>query len=374
VNSVLAAAATLAGPEQAPVEIARYVVGEAVWAPSVHNTQPWWFTADAGGLSLYADPARQLAAADPAGREMRISCGAALFTARLALRAAGYVPQARILPDPARPLLVARLSWQRGPAPTEYERRLSAQVRSRRAHRGGFDPLPLAPELLAVLQDCADRYGATLRVITDAGTRAALAEIVQEAERALELDSAHVRELTAWSAPPGSSRADGVPATAYPARPERTFPYFPSPDFARGRGWGLPPLSVVPGRSAGVVCLLATSADRPADWVNAGQALQRILLTGAAWGVAAALHSQPFELGRERGLRRSRPGLCPQMLLRLGTTIQTAAGVRRPPGSVLFLWAGARVRRNSERTRTPCSRPPAIRRRRSARDPGSGSR
>jgi hypothetical protein len=336
VDNLLASAATLAGPEQAAAEIARHVVGEAVWAPSVHNTQPWWFSADSGGLSLYADPARQLAAADPAGREMLISCGAALFTARLALRAAGYVPRAQILPDPARPLLVARLSWERGPAATGYERRLSAQVRSRRAHRGGFGPLPLAPELLAALRECAARYGAVLRVITDEGTRAALADVVQAAERVLELDSAHVRELTAWTAPPGSSRADGVPATAYPARAERTFPHFPGRDFARARGWGAPPMSTAPGRFAGVVCLLATSADQPADWVSAGQALQRIMLTSAAWGVAAALHSQPFELGWGRELMRSRPGHRPQLLLRLGTTVQTASGVRRPPDSVLF--------------------------------------
>ena len=335
-NSLLPPAAMLPGPEQATAQIAWHVVGEAVWAPSVYNTQPWWFSADSAGLSLYADPARQLPAADPVGREMLISCGAALFTARLALRAAGYVPREQILPDPARPLLIARLSWERGPAATRYERRLSAGVRVRRAHRGGFDPLPLAPELLGVLQECASRYGAVLRVITHEGTRAALAEVVQEAERALERDSAHVRELTAWTAPPGSRRDDGVPATAYPARPEPTFPYFPGRDFARGRGWGRPPLSMLPGRSAGVVCLLATSADQPADWINAGQALQRILLTSTAWGVAAALHSQPFELSWGRGLMRSRPGLHPQLLLRLGTTVQTAAGVRRPPGSVLF--------------------------------------
>jgi hypothetical protein len=335
VNSLLAPATTLAGPEHAAAGLAAHVVGEAVWAPSVHNTQPWWFSADADGLSLYADPARQLAVADPDGREMLISCGAALFTARLALRAAGWVPEAQVLPDPARPLLIARLSWQHRAEPTGYERLLSTQVRSRRAHRGGFDPLPLAPELLAVLQECASRYGAVLRVVADEGTRAALAEVVQAAERAVELDAARVRERAAWTSPPGSGRADGVPADAYPARAERTFPYFPAPDFARGHGWGLRPLSTVPGRSAGVVCLLATSSDEPADWVSAGQALQRILLTSAAWGVAAALHSQPFELGWGRRLAGSRPGLHPQLLLRLGTTIQAAAGVRRPAASVL---------------------------------------
>jgi hypothetical protein len=267
---------------------------------------------------------------------MLLSCGAALFTARLALREAGWIPEAKVMPDPARPLLVARLSWQHRAAPTGYERLLSAQVRSRRAHRGGFDPVPLAPELLAVLQESASRYGMVLRIVADEGTLAALAEVVQAAERAVQLDSARARERAAWTSPPGSSRADGVPADAYPARAERTFPYFPAPDYAHGHRWGELPLSTLPGRYAGTLCLLAASSDEPAAWVNAGQALQRILLTSAAWGVAAALHSQPFELGWGRRLAGSGPGLYPQMLLRIGTTVQTAGGLRRPPGSVLF--------------------------------------
>jgi len=329
---------TPSGSEPCTPDIARYVVGEAVWAPSVHNTQPWWFSVGSAGLSLYADPDRQLTVADPAGREMLISCGAALFTARLALRAVGYFPQARILPDPARPLLIARLSWCPGPAATGHERQLHAQVRQRRSHRGGFAPLPVAAELLALLRKAADRYGTVLRVIDDEGTRFALAEVVQDAERALRLDGAHVRERAAWAPSPGSVRDDGVPVTAYPARGERTWPHFPSPDFARGRGWGHPPLSIVPGRSAGTVCLLETSSDGPADWVSAGQALQRILLTSTAWGMAAVLHSQPFELGWGREPESSRPGgrRCPQILLRIGATVQAAGGIRRAPESVLF--------------------------------------
>ena len=58
----------MSDPEQAVEGIAGHVVGEAVWAPSVHNTQPWWFSVDRGGLCLYADPARQLAAGDADGR------------------------------------------------------------------------------------------------------------------------------------------------------------------------------------------------------------------------------------------------------------------------------------------------------------------
>ena len=65
----------LAGPEQPAVEeIAAYVVAAAVWAPSVHNTQPWWFSVGGQELSLHADAGRQLRVADPRGREMMISC------------------------------------------------------------------------------------------------------------------------------------------------------------------------------------------------------------------------------------------------------------------------------------------------------------
>jgi hypothetical protein len=319
-------------------EVARYVVAAAVWAPSVHNTQPWRFTADGQQISLRADTGRQLMVADPDGRELMISCGAALFTARLALRSLGYIPQTSVLPDPGQPLLVARVSWDRQAACTEAEQALFGQVRQRRTHRGGFDLEPLAPGLLAVLREGAARYGAMLRIVADDGRRAALAAAIQAAERAQRADSAYVREMARWVSPPGSARTDGVPPTSYPARAEHTDPDFAGRDFAHGRGWGLPPFSTAPWpRSAGVAALLATACDRPADWVNAGQALQRILLTASTCGAAAALHTQPLELGwlRESIRTRLSDGAYPQLVLRFGKVIQAAASVRRPPGDVL---------------------------------------
>ena len=90
-----------AGPEPLTEdEVARYVVAAAVWAPSVHNTQPWRFTARRQQISLCGDAERQLRVADPHGREMMISCDAAPFTARPALRSLGYLPEICLLPDP----------------------------------------------------------------------------------------------------------------------------------------------------------------------------------------------------------------------------------------------------------------------------------
>jgi hypothetical protein len=328
-----------ASPEPlATEEVTRWVMTAAVWAPSVHNTQPWRFTASGRQLRLYADADRQLRVADPDGREMMISCGAALFTARLALRSLGYLPETQVLPDPGQPLLIARVSWGQRAARTEFEQRLFGHVRRRRTHRGGFDPVPLPRGLLATLRDGAARHGAMLRIVADDGRRAALAEAVQAAERIQRSDSARVRELTRWAPAPGSARADGVPPTSYPARAEHTSPDFPGRDFAHGHGWGLPPLSTTtPFRSAGVVGLLTTAGDRPPDWISAGQALQRILLTASTFGIAAALHTQPLEVGwlRESIRTHLSDGAYPQLILRFGAVTQAADSVRRPPGDVL---------------------------------------
>jgi hypothetical protein len=330
-------------PPHTADEVAAYTVATAVWAPSVHNTQPWRFTAQGSEITLWADAGRQLTVADPAGREMITSCGAALFTAKLALRSLGYVPETRVLPDPADPLLIARLRWRRQAVPTLQEERLFGQVTRRRTHRGGFEPLPAPPGLIGALRQDAARYDATLRVAITDQARAMLAAITDMAESTQHLDSAYVRELAAWAPPPGSPRLDGVPASAYPARPELTSPYFPGRDFAHGRGWGLPySTRIAAARFTGVVGLLTTPSDEPAAWVNAGQALQRILLTSAACGMAAALHSQPTEVSWLREVIQAHLGdrSYPQLVLRLGTVIQEAISTRRPAES--FLTTGRR--------------------------------
>jgi nitroreductase len=322
-----------------PEEIARFVVDAGVQAPSVHNTQPWRFEHDEHEIAIRADNERQLRVADPHGREMMISCGAALFNVRVALRYLGWVPKVRVLPEPELPNLVARVTWDEPVPPVEYEQRLFGEIPWRRTHRGGFSSAPLPPELLCDLPREADREKAMLVLVAEDRQRAAaIAATVEAGDYALRADSARAKEEADWAPDPGSHRRDGVPPSAYPARPERTEPAFRSRDFAHGHGWGLPPGDEPPVRCAGVVGLLTTSVDQPVDWIHAGQALQRVLLLASSCRVSAALHSQPLEIPLLREFIRVH--LCgrayPQMVLRFGTTDERAVSVRRPVDEVLL--------------------------------------
>ena len=81
---------------------ADYLIGVAARAPSLHNTQPWRFEVSDHAIELYADASRQLLV-DPDGREMLISCGAALYGLRLAVRSLGRLPEVELLPGPVSP-------------------------------------------------------------------------------------------------------------------------------------------------------------------------------------------------------------------------------------------------------------------------------
>ena len=123
---------------------AQYLITTAARAPSVHNTQPWRFGVGRSGVELYCDPRRKLRA-DPLGREMIISCGAALFGLRLAVRGLGYLPLIELMPDPNQPRLLARVGMGAAVPVTRGERRMLEAVPHRHTHRGPFEPVRCRP-------------------------------------------------------------------------------------------------------------------------------------------------------------------------------------------------------------------------------------
>lgn len=90
----------------------RDLVALATRAPSVHNTQPWHWCIAGERLSLFADSSRQLQYADPDGRDLVISCGAALQHLQVAVAAAGWKAHVRRMPNPYNDAQLANVSFR----------------------------------------------------------------------------------------------------------------------------------------------------------------------------------------------------------------------------------------------------------------------
>ncbi|MCD0449766.1 hypothetical protein LO762_11280 [Actinocorallia sp. API 0066] len=315
-------------------EVVKGAIQAAVWAPSIHNTQPWWFgTAEIDGgmrVSLHADPERRLDVADPDGREMVISCGAALANLRLGVLAGGFVPEVDVLPDPERPGLLATLRVRERAEPPEEAGRLLAEVRHRRTHRGAFSEKGPPEYLMSSLVEEAQLEDVGLRIVSDPRKAKALGALTEAAEEFEKLDDRYTVEFTRWSPGAGSGRRDGVPDTAYPIDQQVTDPYFPGREFGRGRAQGMDVGVEVSGET-GTVCVMETADDDKLAWLAAGQALQRVLLHAAADHYAAALHTQALEMPEFRTMIRERicGGRHPQMIFRLGRPGPLFTSVRR---------------------------------------------
>jgi len=312
---------------------AGYLVATAARAPSIQNSQPWRFRIRPCLLELHADPARRLRV-DRQGREMLISCGAALFGLRLGIRSLGLMPVVELLPDRSRPTLLARVGLGEPRSMDRSERQMLEALPHRHTHRGAFGPEPLPGGLLADLQHAAAAEGAALALIDRSRGYERLADIMAEAARRLDLDPGARADMQEWTRAPGSHARDGVPASAFSATVDPHRGRLPQRDFDLGRGLGqLDPDGVAPAATA----VLVTPSDSTGDWLCAGQALHRILAYAAAQWVFASLHTRPLEDTEVRSLIRDRLALpgAPQMILQLGRARSTHVTARRPPPEVI---------------------------------------
>lgn len=324
-------------PARLTPEQAAAVVALAVRAPSIHNTQPWRFVLRDGALELHADRSRALPATDPDGRQLLLSCGAALFGARLGLRTLGVQDEVELLPDDGGEQLLARLRPGPKAMCSAEEVSLVQATARRRSLRHGYAEGSVPAGVLAAARRAAASERAVLLLLHDAERTQAVAELVAAADRAQAALPEAVRELRRWTLR-GRLDGDGVPEDAWPPRPPPR-----APNRLAGRDFsGLGARArVLSSAAAPVVGAVVTGGDGRADWLTAGQATYRVLLTAAAAGVQASLHSQPFGLLALRGLLREElpGGGEPQMLLQFGLPTtrdrDRAPTPRRLPSSVL---------------------------------------
>ncbi|GGI94567.1 Acg family FMN-binding oxidoreductase [Streptomyces brasiliensis] len=310
-------------------------VADATAAPSLHNAQPWKFrfVRDTGILRLYADPERTLPRTDPDDRELHLGCGAALFNLRVAATAAGREPVTRLLPDPAEAELLAEVDLTRTAHPDEALAALQPAIRCRRTSRNPFREDDIPEPVRDRLCEAARLEGAGL-VFPGPWHVGSVLELVRDAEGRESTDVAMRDETARWArTDPAAEANDGIPVEAF--GPARHGAAAPVRDFSLHRP--------MPGRTWArfekrpQIALLGTAHDRPADWLRAGQALERVLLRATVDGLVASVTSQPLEWPELRWALRdpvSDMG-CVQMVIRLGYGPQGHPTPRRPVTDLL---------------------------------------
>ena len=295
----------------------------------MHNTQPWRFRVRryAQVVELYADPARALPHSDPQGRAIHIACGAALFNLRLAAAVAGREPVVKLLPDPLQPVLLAsvRLAGSYDAPPADRE--LYAAISRRHTNRLPFSDRPVAPAVLAELVEAARVEGAILHVL-DHDEAVRVLRLARDAEREQLADPAYRAELAQWAG--GARDRDGIPDSALgprdPMSETPTRDFTPAQHQALGYAWF---------EESPQLAVLSTATSTPLDWLRAGQALQRLLLTATARGLATTPLTQPLETADSWMVRDPGSGIeIPQMILRLGYGLPVAGTPRRPVSDV----------------------------------------
>jgi nitroreductase len=336
-----------------PREKLRYLLRWAVLAPSSHNSQPWLFRLRPDRVELRPDLRRSLAVVDPDDRELVMSCGAALFHLRTAIRRFGHEGEIRTVTEdleapplvPVRtiPEVLASIGLGDRRDSTGEEKRLFEAIPRRHTNRRPFNDRPVPDALLGELESAARDEGAWLDIVTDETRKAALADLIAEGDRRQGADPSFRRELAAWLHPSRTRSRDGMPGYALDVGELASYA---GPFVVRTFDWGDRQAAHDRQLAEGspVMAVLGTARDSVPAWLHAGEALDRILLTAAAEGVSASFLNQPIEepdlRPKVRGILEASSGH-PQIVLRMGYGPQVERPTPRRPVDEVLLGNGA---------------------------------
>ncbi|MBF2064845.1 MAG: nitroreductase [Calothrix sp. C42_A2020_038] len=322
-----------------PEEKLKFVLNYAILAPSSHNTQPWRFKIESGKIYYYADRTRSLPVADPDGRELIISCGAALFNLRIALHHFGYASEIKTFPDSTNPDLLACIELGHPIQETTDEKLLFQAIKARHTNRHDYQNWDVPETLLKWLQKDAISEGATLQIIKGDIARSNVAELVAQGDHLQMADPNFRNELAAWIRPSTSKSQDGLPIYTHGIDEHFEFatPLFAFVLRTLDMGNSVAERSRKLLECSPVIVVLNTKFDTSANWLAVGQALQRVLLRAQTVKLFASFLNQPIQIPQLRSQLSKLLGDkgYPQIMLRLGFGQEAKPTPRRTVDEVM---------------------------------------
>lgn len=315
----------------------RFLLQYATLAPSSHNTQPWLWQIEGDEIELTADRSREMSALDPDGRELIMSCGAALHHLRLATRAMGYGALVQTFPDADKPDLLVRVRLGSPRPATEKDDLLFGFVTKRHTHRGEFEPRALSSALLLKLQNEAEFEGAELHFARDSEEKREIIALIEQGDLVQQSNAAVRGDMADWIAPPGG-RDDGIPSSALGVGDLLGY-LAPLKERLWDRGDSIADKDRDLANNAPVLAVLSSMADGPPAWLGAGQALSAVLLRARSENVWASFFSQPIQFDETWRELRHLVGkeFFPQLIFRLGHATPVPATPRRPVDEIATL-------------------------------------
>lgn len=288
--------------DAAPAEQLRFLLRYAVLAPSTHNTQPWIWELEGDAVSLYSDTNRQLPALDPQGRELVMSCGAALEHLRVAIHAFGFKEEIEILPDVQHhPDLLARVRLAGRQETPPHERVLFEAIPERHTNRNEFEERSLPDSLLDALEVEAHSIDETagenvwLLFVEDMKQREAILDLIARGDIVQGSDKAVRDDIAQWITPNTSTRHEGIPGYAL-GMSDMASRVAPLLMRVMNVGDQQAQKDVALAAHAPVLAIIGTKEDTPYAWIAAGQSLARVLLRAHAAGVDASFFNQPVQV------------------------------------------------------------------------------
>jgi len=119
----------------------------------------WLFNVSGDAVEFHADRTRGLPGVDPKGTALVISCAAALFFLRVAIRHFGYTHEVRTFPNPDEPDLLAEVRLGAPYEATAEGHQLFEAIMKRRTNRSPFQMLEIPQEVLDALETAATEEG-----------------------------------------------------------------------------------------------------------------------------------------------------------------------------------------------------------------------
>jgi hypothetical protein len=275
-------------------------------------------------------------AADPDGRNLVLSCGAALHHLQVVANALGRTVRVHRMPDPDNPWHLATASLL--PSPVGAGTDLSLEtVRRRRTDRRRFTSWPVPDGRLNRLAAEGSLWGAQVFPVRDLAVRREILALAYEADRTQRADPAVQAEADRWRDRPD----EGVPSDHVPTansavdeidRLARRFP-----------GGTLPDPALEPESTIGGLLVICTWRDDVESRLRAGEAMSALWLRATQDRMAVLPLSQLFEVEPTRTAVRDGilGGLAvPHLLLRVGwpgTAAETLPPTPRRPVDQLLV-------------------------------------